>query len=110
MELNDADKAKAQDRFIKNLDVNSDNKKLVLEKINLLLKKDGITVTEKDLSTLLKTGELAIDSSKKISIDLKRIFYLLGECGNESFGVQINKISVTEIKSDITVAGTYTGK
>lgn len=83
--LDTADKASAQDWFVNNLDVNSDNKKLVLEKINSLLKKDAITVTEKDLSTLLKTGELTIDSSKKISIDLSRVFYLLGECGNESF-------------------------
>ncbi|MEI6118268.1 MAG: hypothetical protein WCP92_03320 [bacterium] len=85
IELTDTDKVSAADWFVKNLDVNTDNKKSVLAKINILLKKENITITDKDLSTLLTSGELIIDTSKKIHIDLRRMFYLLGECGNESF-------------------------
>ncbi|MEI6774065.1 MAG: hypothetical protein WCL18_04625 [bacterium] len=54
MNLDTNDRKNAQEWFIKNLDVNSDNKKMILEKINLLLQKDNITITEKDLPILLK--------------------------------------------------------
>ena len=108
MTLDAADTIKAQEWFIKNLDVNADNKKLILKKINLLLKENNVTITEANLSTLLKWNELIVDFSKKIRIDLNRIFYLLGECGNESFWVKINKIYIKEIKNDIPVAGMYT--
>ncbi len=106
IELTDTDKVSAADWFVKNLDVNTDNKKSVLAKINILLKKENITITDKDLSTLLTSGELIIDTSKKIHIDLRRMFYLLGECGNESFWVEIGKIDVIKLKNNIT--GTYT--
>ncbi len=51
--LKETDKTKAQDWFIENLDINPDNKKMVVEKINLLLKKSSLSITEKDLPTLL---------------------------------------------------------
>lgn len=54
MTLDAADTIKAQEWFIKNLDVNADNKKLILKKINLLLKENNVTITEANLSTLLK--------------------------------------------------------
>ena len=54
MTLDATDIIKAQEWFIKNLDVNADNKKLILKKINLLLKENNVTITEANLSTLLK--------------------------------------------------------
>jgi len=32
----------------------------------------------------------------------------LGECGNESLGMNINRIKITSLKNNITVAGKYT--
>jgi len=102
------DKPKAQDWFIKNLDVNKDNKKMVVDKINLLLKKNNITITENQLPTLIKWDKLTIDSSTKISIDSNWVFYLLGECGNESFGMEIKGITITSFRNNIPIAGKYT--
>jgi hypothetical protein len=51
--LNGTDKKSAQEWFIKNLDVNSDNKKMVIDKINLLLKTNNVTIKEQDLPKLL---------------------------------------------------------
>lgn len=107
MSINEHDKGNAQNRFIKNLDVNSDNKKMVVEKINSLLKKNNITIMEKDIPTLLTWKYLSIDSFRKISIDITRMFYLLGECGNESLGMKIENINIQEFKN-IPVPGKYT--
>ena len=102
------DKPKAQDWFIKNLDVNKDNEKMVVDKINLLLEKNNIAITADDLPTLIKWNELVIDSSNKIRIDSNWVFYLLGECGNESFGMEIKGITITSFRNNIPIAGEYT--
>lgn len=54
MQINDTDKVAAQEWFINNLKINTDNEIMVLDKVNLLLKKHGITIAIKDLPTLLR--------------------------------------------------------
>ncbi len=104
--LNNWDIPKTKDWFIKNLNVNKDNKKMILEKIVNLLNKNGINIPidslEPKLEKLLKTNELilqdlTLDSFKKISIDINRVFYLLGECGNESLGMNIKGIKIHDV-------------
>gem|GEM_PF-5318221 len=41
----------------------------------------------------------------KISIDVDYVFYLLGECCNESIGANITAIKIDRVKDDI--AGKY---
>jgi len=81
---------------------------MLLEKIVNLLNKNGISISiedlEPNLEKLLKNKELilqdlTLDSFKKINIDISRVFYLLGECGNESLGMNIKGITI----SDLTV-------
>jgi len=113
--INKKDEANAQEWFINNLEVNSENKKMVLEKIDNIFKENNIYLSEQDLANNINdllTGkdliikDLRIDSFKKISIDSGWIFYLLGECANESIGMQINGINITELKKTLT--GEYT--
>jgi hypothetical protein len=80
---------------------------MVIDKINLLLKTNNVTIKEQDLPKLLTWEYLAIDSFEKISIDINRVFYLLGECGNESFGMEIKGIKIQKFK-DVPVPGKYT--
>jgi len=105
MTINEEEKWAAQEWFIKNLEVNSDNKKIVLEKISNLLNKNNIMLTATDLENNLTDfltwkeliiQDLRLDSLKKISIDINRVFYLLGECANESLGIKINGIKIKE--------------
>ncbi|MEI6672241.1 MAG: hypothetical protein WCL02_02530 [bacterium] len=104
--IDETDKPKVQEWFISNLNKNKDNKMMVLEKISSLLVKNNINLTAKDLEDNLTdflTGkeliiqDFGIDSFKKISIDSKRVFYLLGECANESLGIQINGIKISTL-------------
>jgi hypothetical protein len=127
MTLNQHDKEKAQDRFINNLDVNKDNRDMIVEKLVTLLNAKNIPIIAEELGPklgdFLKSPELiihdlGIDSFKKITIDINRVFYLLGECGNESLGMLINDIKISILKPDVagisyTASGTpdksYTG-
>ena len=100
--IDDGDKPKAQERFINNLKINEDNKNAVIEKIVHLLDKSNIKTTSADIEPHLAdflsgkdiTIKFDVDSFKKINISTKRMFYLLGECGNESLGVQIEGITI----------------
>lgn len=98
MHLDATDEKNTKEWFISNLEVNTDHKTMVLEKFNLLLKNKGITITSDQLPALLKWESLSIDSWRKISIDISRVFYLLGECANESLGMKIEGIKIQEFK------------
>jgi hypothetical protein len=54
MSINATDKVAAQEWFISNLAVNTENKTMLIEKINLLLAKKNITITAEQLAPLLK--------------------------------------------------------
>ena len=100
---------------------------MIVEKLVTLLNAKNIPITAEELGPklgdFLKSPELiihdlGIDSFKKITIDINRVFYLLGECGNESLGMQINDIKISTLKPDVagisyTASGTpdktYTG-
>ncbi|MEI8007962.1 MAG: hypothetical protein WCI00_00495 [bacterium] len=100
--INDGDKPKAQEWFINNLKINEDNKNAVIDKIVHLLDKNNIKITSAEIEPRLADFLLGndiiipfdVDSFKKINISTKRIFYLLGECGNESLGMQIEGITI----------------
>jgi hypothetical protein len=90
---------------------------MMLEKIVSLLNKKDIKITidelEPNLEKLLKHNELilqdlTLDSFKKISIDIDWVFYLLGECGNESLGMNIKGIKIHDInvpEANFTASG-----
>ena len=42
---------------------------------------------------------------KKVKVDAKHVFYLLGECGNESFGIQIEGVQVQDLPGDFDITG-----
>jgi len=52
--LDTTDKINAQAWFINNLAVNTENQDRLVEKINLLLKANTMTITKTDLPTLFK--------------------------------------------------------
>ena len=101
--INNGDKSKAQAWFINNLKINEDNKNAVIDKIINLLDKNNIKVTSAEINKYLTdfllgkdiTIQSDVDSFKKINISTKRIFYLLGECGNESLGMQIEGVNIS---------------
>ena len=111
--IDDGDKPKAQERFINNLKINEDNKNTVIDKIVHLLDKNNIKTTSVDIEPHLAdflsgkdvTIKFDVDSFKKINISTKRIFYLLGECGNESLGMQIEGVNISTF---IPTEATYT--
>ena len=46
-----------------------------------------------------KKAEFTIDNKKiNVTLNSKMVFYLLGECGNESLGLQIESLTVVESK------------
>lgn len=105
------EKANAQGWFINNLTINTENKTMMVDKISQLLKDKNIDIKadylEKNLTNILTWKELAIDSFRKITINSSRMFYLLGECGNESLGMQLNGITIHEF-TNVPVQGKYT--
>ncbi len=104
---NTTDKAKVQEWFIDNLNVNTSNKEMITKKINLLLLQHKITIQDQQLPILLKEGKVKLDSWEEISIDVNRVFYLLWECANESLWMEIKAITVKKLKSDIPIPGEY---
>ncbi len=103
----DSDISKTQEWFINNLEVNIANRDILIDRINLLLASEGITITNTQLPDLLRWKWLILDSWKKITIDMERVFYLLGECGNESIWTLIKGIEIHTMK-DIPITGKYT--
>lgn len=100
--LNSLDKPLVQKWFIDNLNINTDNKKLVVQKINNLLQKNNLTIEDKHLSDLLMWKTVQLDSWEKLSINTQWVFYLLWECANESLGVEITWITIKKLKDDNT--------
>jgi hypothetical protein len=62
------------------------------EHITALCAKENITIDlgKKDAIEQLIDGTLPIDNTnKKVRLNVDRVFYLLGECCNESLGMKI---------------------
>ena len=60
---------------------------------------NGITLSDKQLQTLLEKGEVILDNHDKkpiIRLDVKYVFYLMWECANESVGMEFENISIQE--------------
>ncbi len=67
-----------------------------------------VIIHDKDYSkTLANITNLinwnTLDSSKKIIIDIDPVFYLLGDCCNESIGLEIKKINIFTFKDTTSV-------
>lgn len=71
------------------------------------LSKDTTEETRTQINTLLTWGTITIDSWEKISIDLDWVFYLLGDCCNESIWMKIKNIKVQKLKNIDILNGTY---
>jgi hypothetical protein len=63
--------------------------------------------TLKQLELLIQWKEITIDSWDKISIDLDWVFYLLGDCCNESLGMKIKNIKIQKFIPGTVVAWRY---
>ncbi|MFA7298480.1 MAG: hypothetical protein WC010_02430 [Candidatus Absconditabacterales bacterium] len=57
--------------------------------------------------TLMNGDGFIIDNGDKISIDVDWVFYLLGDCCNESLGMKIKNINVTKFIPGTIIAGRY---
>lgn len=73
--------------------------------VNIL--KDTHTKTIDIIDHLMKWDEITIDSWEKISIDLDWVFYLLGDCCNESLGMKIKNIKIQKQNPNIVIAWRY---
>lgn len=114
----------ARDRFLNNLQKNKKEVEYLaisLEKqfaekgvsVKLLIEDDYAT-TRKNISILLSGNQLdknqvTIDSWVKISIDIDYVFYLLGECCNESIWANITNIKINKVNDDIDGKYSATG-
>lgn len=106
----------AKNRFLGNLEKNQYEveylataleAKFEAQWMTLKLKTDTYEKTLAIVESLLKWDTITLDSWDKISIDVNRVFYLLGDCCNESLGVEITKINIQQFNEDITVKWKY---
>lgn len=105
-ELKSLSPAAAQEWFLENFKMNKDEvelfakaleAKLRVQWISVSLRKDSYLDTFATIEKLLQWKSIPIDSWKEIRIDLKWVFYLLGDCCNESLWVHIDNIHITSI-------------
>lgn len=75
--------------------------------VDVVLKDKNYDTTRSNIEKMLWDGIL-LDSWEKISIDVDYVFYLLGECCNESLGMEIKTINIQETKEDIVIKWRYT--
>lgn len=84
----------ARKRFVENLRHNTYELALFGKMIE---SNAGIVLDNDQVITLLSNWELAIeDGKKKITLDSDMVFYLAGNCVNESIGIKINSITIEE--------------
>lgn len=93
----------ALDWFIKNLEANDHEFNLVKKSLEayFLAKYPDISLSKQDVIDLItnKKIELTIDNKKlNVTLDATLVYYLLGECANESLGLLINSLTVVETK------------
>ncbi|MEI8092383.1 MAG: hypothetical protein WCG98_09805 [bacterium] len=94
--------------FLKNLDAQTYEKQLLLDSIKSHIDKQfRDQITTDNLLSFLNDGKIdvTIDSSKekyRIELGASYHFYLLGECANESLGMQIDKVTIKQYKKTIT--------
>ena len=69
--------------------------------------KDTTKETLATLELLMQWKEITIDSWDKISIDMDWVFYLLGDCCNESLGMKIKNIKIQKFTPGTVVAWRY---
>ena len=90
----------SRNRFISNLKKSEAHKAILSEAITRKIQSvpwlEGITINSDQVITLLEWKELDI-SWKKFTIEMKYIFYLLWECGNESIWANLEKITIKGI-------------
>ncbi len=101
----------AKDWFLNNLQKNkyeveklamSLEKQFTKQWVSVSLKNSDYTKTRDTLQQLLSWKEIKVASWEKIRIDISYIFYLLGECCNESLGIKINSLTIKKLKDDNT--------
>ena len=133
--ISESNKEYAKDWFLNNLKKNkyeveklamSLEKQFTKQWVSVSLKNSDYTKTRDILQQLLSWKEINVASWEKIHIDISYIFYLLGECCNESLGIKINSLTIKKLKEDNTgnntdntnnntwwengkIKGTYTG-
>jgi hypothetical protein len=87
----------SRNRFISNLKKSEAHKAILSEAITRKVQwvpwLEWITINSDQVITLLEWNELDI-SWKKFKIEMKYIFYLLWECGNESIWANLEKIII----------------
>ena len=103
-ELNE--NTEARNRFIDNLKTSNSHKTILSEAITKKIQSikwlENITINGDQVITLLEWKELDI-WWKKFTIDMTYMFYLLGECWNESIWVNLNKINVKWFGSKVEI-------
>ena len=90
----------SRNRFISNLKKSEAHQAILSEAITKKIQSvpwlEGITINNDQVITLLEWKELDI-SWKKFTIEMKYMFYLLWECGNESIWANLEKITIKGI-------------
>lgn len=109
----------AQNRFLSNLEKNtyeveqlaiSLEQQFLAKWVTVTLREQNYQKTFENIKLLLEWKPITLDSWQKISIDINYVFYLLGECCNESVGIDIKKINITNLKEGIVLPGKYTAE
>ncbi len=107
----------AQEWFLENFTKNQYEVEQLATSLEAKCKKLGFTVKLKDneytktwenIEKLIKWDSITIDSWEEISIELDWVFYLLGDCCNESLGMNIKKITIKKLKDITVLDGAYT--
>ncbi|HRX63623.1 MAG TPA: hypothetical protein P5060_00790 [Candidatus Absconditabacterales bacterium] len=97
--IKSADLEKTQTWFLNNLEKSQVHKEILKE--SLVAQIDGVnSLNDEQLMNLLRGEQVDIDG-KKVTLDLDYVFYLLGECANESIGIKINKIKISTPTDDV---------
>ncbi len=114
--IKESNKKTAQDWFLNNLEKNQIEVEYLAQSLEKQFAEKGVSVklfiegqyeqTRNNINDLLSgkqldKNQITIDSWIKISIDIEYVFYLLGECCNESIGANIKTIKIDKVKDNI---------
>ncbi|MCX6823629.1 MAG: hypothetical protein NT085_00680 [candidate division SR1 bacterium] len=117
--ISDINKTDAKKWFLGNFEVNEPEVEHLATSLEAKFKEKGVTIklqettyekTRSNIEKLINGEAITLDSSTKISIDINWVFYLLGDCCNESLGMEISKINILKIKPEVVLEGKYSAK
>lgn len=114
--ISETNKETAQSWFLENFKMNKHEVEYFAKNLEaqfaaqwlaVTLKNENYADTLSSLESLIQWDVLLLDSWEKISIDIDWVFYLLGDCCNESLGMKIKNITIQRFKKTVVVEWSY---